>query len=57
MAWKRKGAYEYLTDENEGKIRKIDVIHRRDPDEKSCEGETKREKEEEREKERERRDT
>lgn len=51
MAWKRKGAYEYLTDENEGKIRKIDVIHRRDPDEKSCEGETKREKEEERERE------
>lgn len=37
---------EYLT--RKGKIRKIDVIHRRDPDERSCQGEMKREGERER---------
>lgn len=45
-----KSAYEYSTNvERRGKIRKIDVIHRRDPDERSCEGGTKREREREKE--------
>lgn len=42
-----KSAYEYSTGRTKGKIRKIDVIHRRDPDERSREGGTRREREKE----------